>query len=162
MFNLMRQLGGSLGIAIMATMLARLTRVEKAVLTEHAGAYDPATAERLGAVTRGLMSRGNDAATAKPQALLLLDGQIGARAGVMAFSRIYLVSGILLVCALPLLLLWRTGRTAGRVSVDGHRRWDSERRYTSRVTCTDVIGGEGWRRVPDPAHVPARYAVGVP
>ncbi|MCE2900414.1 MAG: MDR family MFS transporter [Gemmatimonas sp.] len=120
MFNLMRQLGGSLGIAIMATMLARLTRVEKAVLTEHAGAYDPATAERLGAVTRGLMSRGNDAATAKPQALLLLDGQIGARAGVMAFSRIYLVSGILLVCALPLLLLWRTGRTAGRVSVDGH------------------------------------------
>jgi DHA2 family multidrug resistance protein len=120
MFNLMRQLGGSLGIAIMATMLARLTRVEKAVLTEHAGAYDPATVERLGAVTRGLMSRGIDAATGKQQALLLLDGQIGAQASVMAFSRIYLVSGILLVCALPLLLLWRTGRTAGAGPVDLH------------------------------------------
>lgn len=120
MFNLMRQLGGSLGIAIMATMLARLTKMEKAVLTEHAGAYDPATLERLGAMTRGLLSRGIDGVTAKQQALMLLDRQISAQASVAAFSRIYLISGILLVCALPLLLLWRTGRTSGGLPVDGH------------------------------------------
>lgn len=119
MFNLMRQLGGSLGIAIMATMLARLTKVEKAVLTEHAGAYAPVTVERLAAVTRGLMSRGIDAVTAKQQALMLLDGQISAQASVMAFSRIYLIAGVLLVCALPLLLIWRTGKTSG-TQIDAH------------------------------------------
>jgi len=113
LFNLMRQLGGSLGIAIMATMLSRLTKVEKAVLTDHVGTYDPATIERLGMLTRGMMSRGIDAATAHQQALMVIDRQIGAQASVLAFSRLYLVSGLLLVAALPLLLIWRTGKAAG-------------------------------------------------
>ena len=44
-------------------------------------------------------------------ALTVLDRQIFAQASVMAFSKIYLISGVLLVSALPLLLLWRTGRS---------------------------------------------------
>lgn len=119
MFNLMRQLGGSLGIAIMATMLSRLTKVEKAVLTDHVGSYDAATLERLGGLTRGLIARGMDAGTAGQQALQILDRQISAQASVLAFSRLYLVSGVLLVAALPLLLIWRTGRSTGRVDM-GH------------------------------------------
>lgn len=113
LFNLMRQLGGSMGIAIMATMLSRLTKVEKATLTDHVGAYDPMTLDRLSALTRGMIARGMDAAVAKQQALMVLDRQISAQASVLAFSRLYLISGILLVCALPLLLIWRTGRAAG-------------------------------------------------
>jgi DHA2 family multidrug resistance protein len=113
LFNLMRQLGGSLGIAIMATMLSRLTKVEKAVLTDHVGSADPAALERLAALTRGLIARGADAAVAKQQALQVLDQQISAQASVLAFSRLYLVSGLLLVAALPLLLFWRTGRSTG-------------------------------------------------
>jgi DHA2 family multidrug resistance protein len=113
LFNLMRQLGGSLGIAIMATMLSRLTKVEKAVLTDHVGNADPATVERLTLLTRGLIARGADATIAKQQALQVLDQQISAQASVLAFSRLYLVSGILLVAALPLLLFWRTGRSTG-------------------------------------------------
>jgi DHA2 family multidrug resistance protein len=50
---------------------------------------------------------------------MLLDRQITAQASVLAFSQLYLVSGILLVAALPLLLIWRTGRSAG-VKVDVH------------------------------------------
>lgn len=119
MFNLLRQLGGSLGIAIMATLLSRYTKTFKAQLTEHVGAYDFATMERLGALTRGLMARGTDAVTAKQQALAMLDAQVGAQASVLAFSRIYLISGVLLVAALPLLLIWRNGRmTPG--PVDAH------------------------------------------
>ncbi len=113
LFNLMRQLGGSLGIAIMATMLARLTKLEKAVLTDHVGAYDAATLERVATLTRGMLARGMDAGMAHQQALLVLDRQIAAQASVLAFSRLYLVSGLLLVAALPLLLLWRSGRSGG-------------------------------------------------
>src|SRR5438477_8813134 len=46
MFNLMRQLGGSLGIAVMATLLARFMSAEKVVLFEHVGANHPAPASR--------------------------------------------------------------------------------------------------------------------
>jgi DHA2 family multidrug resistance protein len=113
LFNLMRQLGGSLGIAIMATSLSRLTKLEKATLTDHVGTYDPMTVERITMMTRGMMARGADAVVAKQQALQVLDRQISAQASVLAFSRLYLISGLLLVSALPLLLIWRTGRSYG-------------------------------------------------
>lgn len=110
LFNLTRQLGGSLGIAIMATLLARYTKVQKATLAEHVSAYDPETIARVETLTRGLAARGMDAFAAKQQALLVLDRQIAAQASVLAFSQLYLLSGIILLCALPLLLVWKTGR----------------------------------------------------
>jgi len=120
MFNLMRQLGGSLGIAIMATMLARQTVVQKQLLTEHVGSYDPTTMARLGGLTNGLIARGIDATIAKQQALMIMDRQIATQASVIAFSHIYLIAGISLVAALPLLLIWKTGKGAVGVTVDLH------------------------------------------
>ncbi len=110
MFNLTRQLGGSLGIAIMATLLTRLTAMQKAVVTEHVVAGDPAVVSRLALMARGLIARGMDPASAKAAALALLDRQVTAQASVLAFSKIYLLSGFLLLAALPLLLLFRTGK----------------------------------------------------
>jgi len=110
LFNLTRQLGGSLGIAIMATLLQRYTRFEKAVLSTNVGAYDPEAVTRVTMLARGFMARGMDALTAQKQALFALDRQIAAQASVLAFSKIYLLSGIILVSGLPLLLFWKTGR----------------------------------------------------
>ena len=120
LFNLTRQLGGSLGIAVMATLLTRWTRSEKAILTEHVGAYDPDVVQRIAAMTRGLVARGVDPATAKQQALAILDGQIAQQASVLAFSKIYILSGILLCASLPLLLLFRTGKGRRGMAADAH------------------------------------------
>ena len=113
MFNLMRQLGGSLGIAVMATLLARFMSTEKTVLVAHVGANDPETLSRLSLLTRGLISRGMNPLTAPQQALAILDKQVTVQSSMLAFSRIYLYSGLVLVFALPLLLLFRTGRARG-------------------------------------------------
>jgi MFS transporter, DHA2 family, multidrug resistance protein len=110
LFNLTRQLGGSLGIAIMATLLSRYTSGERAVIGEHVSSYDPETTTRVEMLTRGLIAKGANAVAAKQQALAILDRQIQGQASVLAFSKLYLVSGIVLLCALPLLLVWRTGR----------------------------------------------------
>jgi DHA2 family multidrug resistance protein len=120
LFNLTRQLGGSLGIAVMATLLARYSKVQKAVLTEHASAYDPETAARVEMLARGIAARGVDAFAAKQQALLVLDRQITAQASVLAFSKIYLLSGIVLLCALPLLLVWKTGKARMGMDASAH------------------------------------------
>ncbi len=93
MFNLTRQLGGSLGIAIMATLLTRFTAQKKARLTEHVTNIDPTSLGRLEQITRGLIARGINPIVAKQQALFVLDRQIGAQASVLAFSRIYILSG---------------------------------------------------------------------
>ncbi|MFL5543849.1 MAG: DHA2 family efflux MFS transporter permease subunit [Gemmatimonadaceae bacterium] len=113
MFNLMRQLGGSLGIAVMATLLAHFMAIEKALLVEHVGTNDPETLSRLSMLTRGLVSRGINPMTAQQQALAILDRQVTVQSSMLAFSKIYLYSGLVLILALPLLLLFRTGRARG-------------------------------------------------
>jgi DHA2 family multidrug resistance protein len=118
MFNLTRQLGGSLGIAIMATLLVRFTAGNKARLTEHISSTDPLVLGRLDGIMRGLITRGINPTVAKQQALMLLDRQVAAQASVLAFSRIYLLSGVILLCSLPLLFLFRTGR--GRGAMGAH------------------------------------------
>jgi MFS transporter, DHA2 family, multidrug resistance protein len=118
MFNLTRQLGGSLGIAVMATLLTRFTRGNKALLTEHITTTDPISLSRLETITHGLISRGMNPIVAKQQALTLLDAQVTTQASVLAFSKIYMLSGIILLCSLPLLFLFRTGK--GRGAMGAH------------------------------------------
>lgn len=113
MFNVFRQLGGSLGIAIVATLLARYQAMNKAILTSYVAAGDPETVARLKLITRGLISRGVNAVTANTEALAILDRQITVQAGMLAFSKIHWLSGLVLIVALPLLLLFRTGRARG-------------------------------------------------
>jgi len=120
MFNLMRQLGGSLGIAIMATLLGRFTTANKAILTEHVGAIDMLTRQRVDMIAQGLAARGMNILVAKQQALSVIDRQIAAQASVIAFSRIYLLNGILLCSSLPLLFLWKTGRARGAGPTTDH------------------------------------------
>jgi MFS transporter, DHA2 family, multidrug resistance protein len=114
MFNLTRQLGGSLGIAIMATLLTRFTKVARALLSEHVVAGNADVQHRLDMIARGMMAHGAAPLLARQQALAVLDLQIGGQASVLAFSRLYLLSGIILIAGLPLMLLFRTGK--GRAS----------------------------------------------
>jgi DHA2 family multidrug resistance protein len=120
MFNLTRQLGGSLGIAISATLLGRFTAQSRALLSEHVVNGDPTTMARVEMLTGGLVSRGMNAVMAKQQALAVLDRQLQGQASVLAFSKLYLFSGIALVVSLPLLLLFRSGKARGLGPGAGH------------------------------------------
>jgi DHA2 family multidrug resistance protein len=113
MFNLTRQLGGSLGIAISATLLSRFTAQSRALLAEHVVLGDAQAMTRVEGITRALIAKGADAVSAKQQALFILDRQLQGQASVLAFSKLYLLSGIALVLALPLMLLFRTGKSRG-------------------------------------------------
>jgi MFS transporter, DHA2 family, multidrug resistance protein len=111
LYNFFRQLGGSFGIAGIATLLTRYTGQFKAVLAEHLVVTDPGTLARLDALTRGMMARGVDAGTAHRRALALMDGALRVQASVIAYGRIYVLSAIIIVALIPLLAL--VGRARG-------------------------------------------------
>jgi len=113
MFNLTRQLGGSLGIAISATLLSRFTAQARALLAEHIVIGDPMTLARVDGITRALVAKGMNALSAKQQALMIIDRQLQGQASVLAFSKLYMLSGIALMASLPLLLLFRSGKSRG-------------------------------------------------
>jgi DHA2 family multidrug resistance protein len=119
LFNLMRQLGGSLGIAVIATMLGRFTKAKKAMLGEHLTVTGSDALARLDGITHALIAKGTNAVLAKQQALMVMDRMVSAQASVLAFSRLYLISGLALVIVLPLMLFWRSGR-ARSASMAGH------------------------------------------
>jgi DHA2 family multidrug resistance protein len=114
--NFFRQLGGSFSIAGMASLLTRFISEEHAVLASNLSAYAPAGRGRLLAISQGMQAQGMDPISAQEAALRALDGQILAQASVIAFEKIYLLSGVLLVAALPLMLLFRQGKPKPRES----------------------------------------------
>src|SRR5690606_19662131 len=76
LFNLMRNIGGSIGIAVTGTMLQRQRQTAAAVLGENVSAYDPTTQSLLEQITNGLMAGGTDAATAAERAYAVLHGMV--------------------------------------------------------------------------------------
>lgn len=110
-YNLTRQLGGSVGIALLNTLLARRETFHRAMLVSKVSPYDLEMNQRLELLTGALQSRGIDTATAHQQALALIDRTINTQAAVLSFEDIFRVVGIAFLCSLPLLLfLGRGGR----------------------------------------------------
>jgi DHA2 family multidrug resistance protein len=110
LFNFFRQLGGSLGIAGIATLLTHYTAQFKATLAEHVTTVDGTSVARLEMLTRAMLARGADAITAHQRALALMDRTIAGQASVLAYSRIYVLSAVIILALVPLLVLVRRSR----------------------------------------------------
>ena len=108
-YNLTRQLGGSIGIAILTTLLAQREAFHKATLATDLSAYNPETIQRLNALSAALQSRGSDPVTASQQALTSLDQLVNLQAAVLSYADIFRFVGVVFLCSLPLLLLLGKG-----------------------------------------------------
>jgi DHA2 family multidrug resistance protein len=106
-FNLMRNIGGSMGIAASTTFLERSTQKNINVLGAHVNPYNPQTRQMLENMRAALMARGADAATATRQAYGALWGMVQQQASMLAFSHTFWLLAILFLAALPLLLFMR-------------------------------------------------------
>src|SRR5258705_734847 len=115
LFNLMRQLGGSVGIALSATLLQRFTAIHKADLAANVTAYAAATQERLAAITNALIARGDVPVVAQTKAIAYLNGIVTQQALMLSFEQLFLLFGTCFVLSLPLLFLMHTnkGRAVG-------------------------------------------------
>ena len=110
LFNLSRQLGGSFGIAISATLLHRFSEQAMDGLRAHQSLYDPGTQAYLAALVQKFTALHGDATRAVAQANLVLYRVLYRQAQTLAATRLFLTMGIAFVCSLPLLLGFRTGR----------------------------------------------------
>jgi MFS transporter, DHA2 family, multidrug resistance protein len=107
LFNMTRNLGGSIGIALLSAMLTVRERFHSNRLGEAISRYNPLTRERLGALTDGFMASGSDTFTAGRQAVAALDGALRREATLMAFNDCFRVLGLVLVAATAAAFLCR-------------------------------------------------------
>jgi drug resistance transporter, EmrB/QacA subfamily len=107
LFNLMRNIGGSVGIAVTGTMLARRRQAFGSMLGEHVTLFDPATNEMLAQLKAAFLARTGDAVAATNQAYLVLYGMVQRQAAMVSFVMIFRLLGILFFVMVPLVLLMR-------------------------------------------------------
>jgi DHA2 family multidrug resistance protein len=111
--NLVRQLGGSFGVAIFASLLGRYTNQARNVLVSHVTAGSPLVTDRLHMMARGL-GGGVDAQTASDRALRMLDAVVTGQAAMLGFDKAFFLGGLMFIVSIPLVFLLADGRQAAK------------------------------------------------
>ncbi len=108
-FNLMRNLGGSVGIATVTTLLARRAQVHQAMMVAHMTPYDPAYNHSL-AAAQAALTPASGSWLAHQQALGLLYNSLLNQAKLWAFVEDFRLFGFLCLACIPLVLLFKKVR----------------------------------------------------
>ncbi len=105
-YNLTRNLGGSIGIAFVTTMLARGAQAHQALMVTHLTPLDSAFTRQLDTVQHALV-RHTDAVTAKAQAYSIIYQTLDHQAHLWAFVDNFRLFGLLALGGIPLIFLFK-------------------------------------------------------
>ena len=104
----MRNVGGSVGIAAVATALTRLRVTHAAALASHVSVYDPNARAVFGQLQQAFGARGLPDATA----LAAMNGMVQRQASMLAFIDMFRWLGAIFLLLIPLVFVMR--RSHGR------------------------------------------------
>ena len=99
-FNMARNIGGSVGIAMLSTIVTQREHLHSVHLGEFVTTYTPAVADRLNTLQQTFASKGIDPGTAQGYALKALNHQVQNNAYLMAYSDAFLCIGVALILAI--------------------------------------------------------------
>ena len=107
LFNLMRNLGGSVGVALAVTLLSRRSQFHQHILTSHISPYDPQTQEQFSYLWRRLVQSGVDPLSAQAQAGQLIYMEVQRQSLLMAFLDNFWIIGMAALVCVPLIFFMR-------------------------------------------------------
>jgi DHA2 family multidrug resistance protein len=110
MTNLARNLGGSVGISLVTTLLARRGQVHQSYLAAHTSKYDPAFQSAVAGMAQTLKSSGVQAAQATQMAYDRIYGAMQAQASMLAYLDTIWLFAILAALMVPLAFLMRKAK----------------------------------------------------
>lgn len=104
-----RQLGGSFGIAIITTMIARFHQQHRVDLIPNLSAIDTQVQQRVHALQQMFISKGFAANEALDRAYQMLELSVGKQATVLSYMDIFIGLGVLFLLCIPFVLLIKKG-----------------------------------------------------
>jgi DHA2 family multidrug resistance protein len=102
---MLRQLGGSFGIAFMNTYVARQYSVHRVQLLNYVTSDNPIAMERLNQTAGAVAAKGVNALDAHQVGLSLLDNVVTRQAYVLTYLDAFRIVGIFFILVLPVMLL---------------------------------------------------------
>jgi DHA2 family multidrug resistance protein len=118
LFNLMRNIGGSVGIAVATTMIARSSQMFQNTLGGHVNPYYTPAQAMLDQLKAYFMSKGADPVTAAREAYAAMYGMVQQQAALLSYLNEFKFFGIVFLVMLPLIFVMkRPARGGGPVAM---------------------------------------------
>jgi len=113
LFNFMRNMGGSVGIATVATMLSRNAQVQYITLGAHLTPFDPAVRGFLNQIRGAFVGRGLDFSTATQAAYAAMSGMVQRQALMVSFVQLFRMLAIVFALLVPLVFVMKRPKVTG-------------------------------------------------
>ncbi len=119
LFNMLRNLGGAIGIATLQTFITNREKFHSAIITPQVSLLDPATQYRLTQLTDYFQSRGlSDPAAARQEAIIAIGHTIQGQANYLAYGDGFALLGCGMLIAMTASLFIR--KPAGTAAPGAH------------------------------------------
>jgi MFS transporter, DHA2 family, multidrug resistance protein len=119
LMNLFRNIGGSAGIAMVTTILARRSQYHQSVLVGHMTPLDPAYQQALDSTAAAIAAQGASATDAAAQAQGVVYGMLQKNASMLGVADTFWILSLLFLLMVPLaFLLKRTGKPEGHIMME--------------------------------------------
>lgn len=110
LFNMMRNLGGSIGVAMISTFVTRREQFHSSRIGESIHQASLGVQEHINGLTQQLLARGTDAVTAHDQAIKILDNTVRRESFIMAYNDSFLLMGLTLLLSVIAICFLRKPR----------------------------------------------------
>ncbi len=117
--NMMRQLGGSFGIAVLTTIIHIRTAKHRSDLLSNINPYNDAFTQRLNLLEQGFLAKGKSAIDALHMAYMAIEGAVTRQSLLLTYDDAYWISGLVMLFSIPLLYL-QPFKKAAKMPVDAH------------------------------------------
>ena len=108
LFNAVRNIGGSIGISFVPTLVARRSQFHQQVLGGQITPSSPSSQQALAKLSPYLAHQGFDQWTAMHKAGGLIYGQLQQQAALLSYADAYYLLGVLSLVTIPMVFLMRT------------------------------------------------------
>jgi len=113
--GMMRQLGGSFGIALITTFVSRRNELHRVDLVSKLDTNNPDVMNRVHSMQANFMHKGMDASTALKSAYQSLEYTIIKQQTVLSYMDVFLYLGVLFLIFVPIVLLVKSNKKAGKL-----------------------------------------------
>ncbi len=117
LMNLARNIGGSVGISLVTTLLDRRTQVHLNDLSHNLSSANPALRSMLQGATHAMQAHGASAAFATRQAYALIEGTVQREATMLAYIDDFRLLGFAIMAMIPVVFLMKKSKPGGGIAV---------------------------------------------
>ena len=115
--GMMRQLGGSFGVALITTMISRRNMAHRSDLVVNLTSNSPMMQQKLHGMEGNFIAHGMTPENATRSAYQMIDFSVNKQATVLSYMDIFMYLGILFLICIPFILMVKGNKKQGKIDM---------------------------------------------